>query len=113
MKIDDYLFGKMVINGQSYTSDLIIYPTRVDSTWWREESHRLQIRDSLEILREKPEILIIGTGYHGGMQVPDEFREQIMREGINLMVGKTAQAVKLYNSLMDIQSAIAAFHLTC
>jgi len=32
MKIDSYSFGRIVIDGQVYTSDVIIYPDRVDAS---------------------------------------------------------------------------------
>ncbi len=37
MRIDHYVFGKMVVDGKTYTSDLIVYPDRVDPSWWRPE----------------------------------------------------------------------------
>jgi len=33
--IESYSFGQMVIDGQEYTSDLIIFPDRINSSWWR------------------------------------------------------------------------------
>lgn len=33
MKIDHYSFGKIIINGKTYPSDVIIYPDSVDSSW--------------------------------------------------------------------------------
>ncbi|WP_162148668.1 hypothetical protein [Desulfuromonas sp. TF] len=33
MKIDAYSFGRIVVNGREYTSDLIIYPERARPEW--------------------------------------------------------------------------------
>jgi len=50
MKIDQYAFGKIVIDGKTYTSDVIIYPEKVDASWWRKEGHRLQPADLEKIV---------------------------------------------------------------
>ena len=39
--IDEYLFGKMVIDGISHTSDVIIHPGGVLPGWRRKERHSL------------------------------------------------------------------------
>ncbi len=70
MKIDDYDFGRIVIDGKTYTSDVIVYPERLDTSWWRKEGHLLQPEDITEVLDAEPEVLIIGTGYSGCMRVP-------------------------------------------
>ena len=62
--IDSYGFGEIVVDGQRYTSDVIIYPDRVDSSWWRKEGHRLSIEDLEDIVKAKPETLIVGTPTH-------------------------------------------------
>lgn len=70
MKIDDYDFGRIVIDGKTYTSDVIVYPERLDTSWWRKEGHLLQPEDITGVLDAEPEVLIIGTGYSGCMRVP-------------------------------------------
>ena len=70
MKIDSYSFGRIVINGKTYTSDVIIYPDRVHAPWWRKDGHLLQLADLAEALQAKPDVLVIGTGYAGVMRFP-------------------------------------------
>jgi hypothetical protein len=113
MKIESYAFGKMVYGGKTYTSDLIIYPDRVDPSWWRQQGHLLQMEDLEEILKEKPGILIIGTGYMGVMKVPRVLKEQLENKGIDLYVERSGKAVKLFNGVDTTKGVIAAFHLTC
>lgn len=43
--IDSYQFGKIIIDGKIYTSDIIIYPDRVEAGWWRREGHALHRDD--------------------------------------------------------------------
>ncbi len=113
MKIDSYSFGRIVINGTTYTSDVIIYPGRVEASWWRKEGHLLQPEDLTEALRAKPEVLIIGTGYSGVMQVPRETADALAARGIEVKVERTSKAVEVYNAPQGKKIVIAALHLTC
>lgn len=112
-KIESYSFGKMVIDGKTFTSDLILYPDRIHASWRREEGHLLQIQDLTDILDAYPAWLIIGTGAMGVMKVPPELREQLENKGIQLHVARTGKAVKFFNNLDTLHPVIAAFHLTC
>jgi len=112
--IESYNFGKITINGKEYHSDLIIYMNRIDDKWWRKEGHNLCIEDIKEILDNKPEVLIIGTGYFGLMKVSKELIENIKSSGIKqVMVKKTGDACTEYNTFYKKNNLIAAFHLTC
>ena len=44
-RIEGYSFGSISVDGRRYKSDLIIYPDRVRSDWWRKEGHQLQLED--------------------------------------------------------------------
>ncbi|MFQ6136123.1 MAG: Mth938-like domain-containing protein [Candidatus Hydrothermarchaeales archaeon] len=111
MNIDSYDFGRIVIDGKSYSSDVIIFPNKVVS-WWREEGHILNNVDIKEIVEERPEVLIVGTGYSGCMKVLAEVKEQLESLGIELIAERTREACNTYNRLSD-KKVIAAFHLTC
>jgi len=113
MKIDSYTFGRIVINGKTYTSDVIIYPGRVDAAWWRKEGHLLRFADVAEALQAKPEVLVIGTGYAGVMRVPRETVDRIAAQGIEVKVERTSKAVEVYNDLQGARTVIAALHITC
>lgn len=111
--IESYNFGRIVIDGKRYTSDVIIFPDRVKDGWWRKEGHRLYIEDIQEVLKEKPDILVVGTGYAGLMKIPPETRERLKSEGIQLIAENTRKACKTYNRLSKSRRVIAALHLTC
>lgn len=113
MKINHYSFGRITIEGRTYTSDVIIYPDHVDSSWWRKEGHYLQAADLTDIVNAKPDVLIIGTGYSGVMAVPKETLEFIRSKGIEVRIERTEKAVELYNSIQKDKKVIAALHLTC
>ena len=61
--IDAYSFGRIVINGREYDSDVLIYPDgRIDAAWWRNEGHVLAESDIADLIRSQPETIIAGTG---------------------------------------------------
>lgn len=113
MKIEHYSFGKIVIDGKTFTSDVIIYLGRVDASWWRKQGHYLQADDLDDIIRAKPDMLIVGTGYSGVMTVPDETVRFVVSKGIEIRVERTGKAVELYNNIKKEGTVIAALHLTC
>jgi hypothetical protein len=113
MVIEHYSFGSITIDGQTYTSDVIIYPGRVDSSWWRREGHNLQIADLTEIIKAKPQILVVGTGAYGAMKVSKDTVSYLESKGIEVRVELTDEAVEEFNKLQKDKIVIAALHLTC
>ena len=111
--IDSYSFGKIVIDGKTYTSDVILYPDKVDESWWRKDGHLLQKEDLIDVIQYNPEVLIVGTGAYGLMKVPDETKQFLEAKEIELIAEETREACKTYNELKEKRKVIAAFHLTC
>lgn len=113
MKIEHYFFGKITIEGKIYTSDVIIYPEKVNASWWRKQGHNLEIDDLVDILSAEPEVIVVGTGAIGMMKVPKETIAHLESKGIEVHVARTGEAVEIFNKLQKDKVAIAAFHLTC
>lgn len=112
-RVESYNFGHMTVDGERYTNDLILLPDRVIPNWWRERGHRLSTEDLEEVLDAQPEVLIVGTGAHGVMKVPQETRQAVENAGIELRIAETGEAWHTYNDLRDRQETAGAFHLTC
>lgn len=111
--IESYEFGRVVIDGRAYTSDVIIFPNRVKSGWWRREGHKLHVEDIEEAIKERPEALVVGTGYSGLMEIPRQTADHLRLKGIELIAENTGKAVETYNRLSKSKRVIAALHLTC
>ncbi len=112
--IEHYSFGRIVVDGKAYTSDLIIFPNRVKSYWWRKEGHKIHVEDLIDALEAKPDVLIIGTGYLGLVRVPEDVKRHLAERGIELMIKPTKEACNAFNELLRSgKKAIAALHLTC
>lgn len=103
----------MVIDGKTYTSDVILYPDKVDDSWWRKSGHLLQKEDLRDVIQYNPEILIVGTGAYGLMKILDEVKQFLEVEGIELISEETKEACKIYNELKERKKVVAAFHITC
>ena len=69
---DEYGFGYIIIDGKRYTNDVIVFPSRVEGNWWRIQGHQLQVKDLEAPVKEKPEVLVIGTGYNGLVKISSE-----------------------------------------
>ncbi len=111
--IDSYQFGLVVVSGQKYTSDVIIFPDRVRDNWWRKTGHQLCLEDIAKVMTENPEVLVVGTGASGLMKVLPEVERGAEAQGIELIVESTDKACNIYNHICHSQRAVAALHLTC
>lgn len=112
MVIESYSFGRMVIGGKVYTADLIIIGEEIFPNWWRREGHSLCPEDLKLVIERRPEILIIGTGAYGAMDVPYETEKFLEDLEIKVIWNPTAEAVEIFNRLAG-QKIAGAFHLTC
>jgi hypothetical protein len=114
MHIDSYEFGRIVIDGETYTNDVIILDGQVKDNWWRKNGHSLCAADLDEVVSFSPSVFVMGCGASGMLKVPDETVQFLQEQGIKLEVAKTAQAVKRVNELLEGNERIAAgLHLTC
>ena len=111
-RLEDYSFGRIVVDGEEQTRDLIVLPGRVVTNWWRREGHSLALEDLSEVEDDLPQKLILGTGAHGQLRPPGPVIAELERRGIDVEVLQTADAVRRYGELDERQTA-AALHLTC
>lgn len=110
--IDFYSWGEVVIDGSRYISDVVISPDGV-KRWWRSGGHQLDLADLDELVREAPEVVVIGTGVPGQVRVPAEAVEKLKARHIWVVVESTDRACQTYNQLSPSQRVVAALHLTC
>ena len=112
--IDTYAYGRMVIDGTCYPSDLIIYPDRIDANWWREQCHQVRLEDIEKLVAGDPEYLIIGTGETGLLNVLPEVQDYLIkRRKTQLVFVPTEYAYEIYNRLCTKHDVVGAFHLAC
>ena len=114
MRIDSYSFGVMKIDGAEYRSDLIVFPDRIRSDWWRKQGHSLAIEDLDDVLDFKPEVLVVGKGASGLLEIPPSTKKLLQQAGIEVIAENTGRAWGLFNEQIEKGRKVAgAFHLTC
>jgi hypothetical protein len=113
MHIDRYEFGLMVIEGQTFRNDVLIWPGRIKSDWWRREAHFLQLDDVVEALAANPQVLVVGRGEPGKMQVDPALAAYLRDRGVELIDLPTREACRVINGLSGKRRLAAALHLTC
>ncbi len=111
--IDSYSFGSIRIDGELYREDIIIFPDGVMTGWRREKGHSLVPEDLADILKNPPDVLVVGTGKSGRMGIPASTRQAIEAVGIEFLAAPTDRAVDEYMLRKETASTAAAFHLTC
>ena len=111
--IDSYHFGQIIIDGKEYSSDIIIFPGRVAGDWKRSKGHEVRLGDIDAALAENPEVIIIGSGAAGLVEVLPEVKQALENKGIKLAIEPTGDACNTYNQLSSAQKVVAALHLTC
>jgi hypothetical protein len=103
MKIDTYEFGSMTVDGKIYNADLIIFPDKIKSNWWRKEGHSLALED-----------LVVGRGFSGCMKIPPDTKKVLQYRNIQIIDNDTGQAYRIFNEQISRgKKVVGAFHLTC
>lgn len=111
--IENYVFGKFIIAGKEYESNLKIINDKV-IVYKHLENHNLLLSDIIDLINAKPSYLIIGTGAYGVIKVKQEIIDFIQKQKIRLIIAKTDEACKKINQLLKENKKVAAFlHNTC
>ncbi len=113
MHIDSYDFGRIVVEGKVYSSDLILLPDRVIGSWWRVQGHSLAEEDLKDVINQPLSLLVVGTGMYGRMAVPDETVRFLKKKGIEPLIQSTKEACRSFNEQAQKGGVAGAFHLTC
>jgi hypothetical protein len=111
-RIEGYSFGRIVVDGEERTRDVIVLPDRLVTNWWRANGHSLVLADLADVLEELPQHLLVGTGAYGQLRPEPEAVEQLRKRGVDVETLPTGEAVQRYRELDPAHTA-AALHLTC
>jgi hypothetical protein len=112
VRIDGYRFGRVLVDGEEHTKDVIVLPNRVVGEWWRRDGHSLVLEDLEDVLDELPERLIVGTGAFGRMRPHPATLEQLRAREVEVEALPTPDAIERFGELDPARTA-AALHLTC
>ncbi len=116
MAITHYSFGKMVIDGKNYDSDLSVSPQGAIKNWsFDYNSHLIEARNFKNLISGDVKTLILGIGYNSAASLSSDalaFIEKIKSKGIEVKILSTGKAVKLFNASAK-KGLLAIFHLNC
>jgi polyphosphate kinase 2 (PPK2 family) len=111
--IDQFEFGAIVIDGQTYETDVIISPDGAVKQWKRKDEHVLRPRDVEQVISAEPEAVIIGVGTVGNLAVRPKAEKSLQEAGIEVLVYRTAKACETYKELRGQRRVAAILHITC
>lgn len=116
--IDKFEFGSIVINGKKYETDVFIFSNGKVEPRSREISQKKYgtghyfCKEEIEkILKDKPEIIIFGSGESGFCKLEDEALKLLKELNINYKIAPTEEAIKIFNKMKTKKAGI--FHVTC
>ncbi|MEO5337644.1 MAG: MTH938/NDUFAF3 family protein [Magnetospirillum sp. WYHS-4] len=115
MRISAYDFGHITVDGQTFGEDVLIHAGRASDSAWHADKHRIVPKDLDGLWDRPPAVLVVGTGFYGGMMVPEATRQAAREHGVDIRMAPTREAVELFNVLSAAPSARvdAMFHVTC
>jgi hypothetical protein len=104
----------MVIDGSTYTKDVIIFPDGdILCPWWRKQGHVLAIDDLAPLLAAEPETIICGSGAMGVMRPSANLKKHLAESAVEFVIQRSPEAVATYNQVSSTKRVGGCFHLTC
>jgi hypothetical protein len=99
MRFDKFAFGSIQIDGSTYEHDVVIDRGEIRK---RKKKPSKKFRDEFgqtplsveEKIPCKCQRLVVGTGPHGGLPVMGEVRQEAQRGKVELLVLRTAEAIR-------------------
>ena len=117
--INSTKFGEITINGKKYGQVLIVGNVvfERDEERLRElfgTTHQIGDWEIESLLKENPEIVIIGTGQEGVLKPEKDFLEQMERVKVEVITAITPKAIEIYNEETEKGKQVnALIHTTC
>lgn len=117
--INHFEWAAFTINGKVHSpeagvgKDIFLTPEGV-SAWHEREGHKLKVDMVKRALALKPEVLIIGNGVEGALEIGKKAKQTIEEAGVKLIVLRTPEACREYNRLYrQGKRVILLAHGTC
>ncbi|NQV14767.1 hypothetical protein HQ531_04855 [bacterium] len=115
MRVEYFEFGKINIDGQVYTHDIVIINNRLIEKREKRLSRSLKARFNHTPLTTAENIpwncatLVVGTGMNGRLPVTEEVRARAFEMNVELIVKTTPEALSYIND----KDTNLILHITC
>lgn len=117
--ITHFEWGAFTVNGKVHNpeegvgKDIFLSPEGI-SAWHERKGHKLKAGMVKRALALKPEVLIIGNGVEGALEIGKKARQTVEEAGVELIVLRTPEACHEYNRLYHKgRRVILLAHGTC
>ena len=116
MRIDNFCFGSIEIDGETYQRDVIIDRGKVrlrkkkPSKPFRDEFGHTPLSVA-EKIPWKCQRLVVGTGERGALPVMPAVLEEAKRRGVEILAAPTAKAIVILATSEEGTNAV--LHITC
>jgi len=112
--IDSTEFGSITIDGKTYHADVIIFwdgEIKEVRTFIR---HLFGNNEFKELIKNNPEVIVIGTGDSGFLRVSDEVRMLCKQKNVELVEAISKKAIEKFNENIKRGKGVIGFiHVTC
>ena len=117
-RIEHLEWGRLRIAGLGSGKDFKLWPGGGREWDWRETGTRhepgIQPTDIEELLRHGARVLVLSRGLLLRLETSPETLELLEREGVEVRIAETREAVAIYNELAENGVAVGGlFHSTC
>ena len=111
VRIDSLKYGEIRIDGKDYYSDVVV--------WWDGKielvvkTHQFGMNELLNLLKKNPEMVVVGTGIEGCVEILEEVTQEMENRELMLFVENSRNALEIFNALVsEGKKAVAFIHVT-
>ena len=116
-RIVEHAWGRIVLDNGAVYKDAKLFPGGARTWDWRETGTAhlpgIQPADVEELLERGAEVVVLGRGFDGRLQVQPDTLELLAERSVRVRVERTEEAVRLYNELAETCAVGGLFHSTC
>jgi len=107
-------FGSITINNKRYDNDVVISYKDIIREGRIQSRHLISKKDLDILLVEKPDVIVIGTGQDGCLQISSDALNFAQNKRIEVIKSTTPEAIKKFNQLYASGRKVVSYmHVTC
>lgn len=114
VRINSTEFGSITINNKKYNNDVVVSYKDLVKEGKLQIRHLISKRELVFLLEEEPNVIVIGTGQEGCLQVSSDVFNFSEQKGIEVLSSTTPEAIKKFNQLYASGKRVVGYmHVTC
>lgn len=111
VKINSSSYGFITINDKTYHHDVYVLPSgKVEE---REYGHTFTKDQVGHVLKENPDVVVIGKGTSGMASLSSDARALLEKSEVEIVEAYTPAIVDKFNKLAETRRVAAIIHVTC